>query len=231
MLPARGILSEQELQALIDLTLAHGGRVSYRGLGDGGKAPYELNITWFDALTDPEELQRDTARSTARFLASQAVMLALAGVPGIYIHSLFGSRNDRAAVESTGSARAINRHRFSLPELEAALADPQSHSARIFQGYRHLLAIRRREPAFHPQAEQQVPDLGPGLFAVLRRPQVGRPLLCLHEVRGEGQTVTLPRQIAPRDSMLDILRDEYVDTRALTMAPFQVRWLAPGETA
>ncbi len=229
VLPARGILSDQQLQALIDLALARGGQVSYRGLGDGGKAPYELNITWFDALTDAEELERDAARAAARFLASQAVMLALAGVPGIYVHSLFGSRNDRAAAQRTGSPRAINRHKFNLSELEAALTDPASHSARIFRGYRHLLATRRHQPAFHPQAEQQIPDLGPGLFAVLRRPREGHPLLCLHEVRGERQTITLPRQVAPQDSMLDILQDEHVDTRELALAPYQVRWLAPGE--
>ena len=56
-------------------------------------------------------------------MVSQAIMLALAGVPGIYVHSLFGSSNDYIGVEETGRARSINRQTWLRAEIEAVLHD------------------------------------------------------------------------------------------------------------
>ena len=87
--PAKGLLSDDEIKALVDRALSHGGEVSYKTNSDGSKSVYELNITLFDALNNPAQENSDV--DVKRFLATQAIMLSLAGVPGIYIHSLFGS--------------------------------------------------------------------------------------------------------------------------------------------
>ena len=94
--------------------------------------------------SEPWELKRD------RFLCSQAIMLAMAGVPGIYVHSLFGSHNDQAGYARSGWKRDLNHERLSLSEVERRLADPASETARVFAGYRRLLEARRAQPAFHP---------------------------------------------------------------------------------
>ena len=52
-------------------------------------------------------------------------MLALAGVPGIYFHSLFGSRGWPEGVAQSGHKRAINRQKIDRAEVERALNDPQ----------------------------------------------------------------------------------------------------------
>ena len=59
------------------------------------------------------------ARQVARFVASQAIMLSLAGVPGIYVHSLIGSRSWRQGVEQTGRTRTINREKLDLMQVLA----------------------------------------------------------------------------------------------------------------
>ena len=51
--PARGILSEAEIDALVTRTLAHGGFVSCKHNADGSASPYELNINYLDALSNP----------------------------------------------------------------------------------------------------------------------------------------------------------------------------------
>jgi len=102
LMPAKGLLSDEQIQALIDKTLLHGGEASYKTNSDGTKSVYELNITLFDALNNPAK--DNSKRSVSRFIASQAIMLSLAGVPGIYIHSLLGSRNCHACKEETGRA-------------------------------------------------------------------------------------------------------------------------------
>ena len=65
-----------------------------------------MNINYCDALTSPEAPDNERI---ARFLAAQAILLSLQGVPGIYYHSLLGSRNWLRGVEESGINRRINR--------------------------------------------------------------------------------------------------------------------------
>ena len=57
-----GILPPAEIQALVDATLARGGLVSLKANPDGSQSPYELNISYFDALNDPPPASRRTRR-------------------------------------------------------------------------------------------------------------------------------------------------------------------------
>ena len=177
--PARGILSEDQLQGLAAMVESRGGLVSYRASASG-RIPYELNVTYFDGIVEPEEPPELQVR---KFMCSQAIMLAFRGVPGIYIHSLLGTRNDREGVERTGANRAINRRKFQLDEIEGALADPGSIQGEVFRRYCGLLRIRRSHPAFHPLAPQQVIDAPPAVLAFVRRAvptgRQGRAVLCV----------------------------------------------------
>lgn len=186
--PAEGLLSRHEIQALVDLTKAHGGKVSYKTNEDGTRSVYELNITLYDALNDPNHAEQ--AVDVRRFLASQVVMLSLAGVPGIYSHSLFGSRNCHRCLEDTGRARSINREKFQREELEARLEDAGSIASQVFSGYTHLLGVRGEHPAFHPNAGQEILDLGEEVFALVRTSLDGEEsILCVVNVRPDAQRI------------------------------------------
>ncbi|HXK43659.1 MAG TPA: sugar phosphorylase [Anaerolineae bacterium] len=229
VLPARGFLTEAQVQALADQTLAHGGRVSYKANSDGSVSPYELNITLYDFLNDPEK--PDPAVDTQRFLASQAILLILAGVPGIYVHSLFGSRNCHECFAATGQARSFNRRKFDLAALEADLADPQQHTGHVLESLRTMLRLRRGEPAFHPDGEQRLLDLGPALFAVLRTPPTGgRPVLCLQNITAQPQTVQINAALLKaRHSCHDLLRSSTFpisqSVAVITLEGYQSCWL------
>ncbi len=176
--PAEGLLSAAEIQDLVKRTLDHGGRVSYRNNPDGSQSAYELNITLYDALNDPS--RPDPEIDIPRFLASQVIMLSLAGVPGIYFHSLIASRNCQECVELTGRARSINRKKFSLQELDARLNDPDHLASRTLNTYTQLLRIRAAHPAFHPLAGQRILNLDARLFSVLRTASdFNQTVLCL----------------------------------------------------
>ena len=230
--PARGILSEAEVQGLVEQTLAHGGQVSNKANPDGSTSVYELNTTLYDFLNDPAHL--DPERDVARFLASQAILLSLAGVPGIYVHSLFGSRNCRECFAATGRARSLNRRKFDRYELEAALADPARHEGRVFDAYRRLLRLRRAAPAFHPAGGQQVLNLGSALFAVLRTPlDAGQPVLCLVNVSAQSQTAHIGRDIVATHGgqvWCDLISSAQYEikggTATVELAGYQACWLA-----
>ena len=234
VMPARGLLAEEEIQALVDATLAHGGRVSYKTNPDGSQSVYELNISYFDALSDPtagEPLETQVAR----FLVSQAIMLALAGVPGIYVHSLLGSRSWQEGVSLTGHNRSINREKFERSALEQELADPQSVRQQVFAAYRRLLQARGSDPAFHPYGAQEVLQLGQAIFALLRTsPDGQRQVLCLHNVSGQRQQVQvrpelLPAQPGSHRAWHDLLTgSRYTPSQkgiSFELPPYAVRWL------
>jgi glucosylglycerate phosphorylase len=189
--PVRSILSEDEIDSLVKNSLACGGLVSYKSNPDGSQSPYELNINYFDAL-NPQPDGTDLSVQIKRFLVAQAILLALRGVPGIYFHSLFGSRGWPEGVKQSGQPRRINRQKIKLSDLEAELAQPSSRPAQVFQQYAQMLAARTAQSAFSPEGSQTVLDLGPGVFALLRCPaQKGQPVLCLHDVSGRSQQLQI----------------------------------------
>jgi glycosidase len=189
--PARGILTDDDIDALVEQTLAHSGLISYKHNRDGTRSPYELNISYFDALSDPTS-NETIELQVERFMASQAIMLALRGIPGIYFHSLFGSRNWQAGVQATHHNRTINRQKLAKTDLEQQLADPSSVRWQVFNRYRRLLLQRASSPAFHPQGRQSILQAGRGVFAILRTSPAGAErMLCLHNVTAQTQVVSL----------------------------------------
>lgn len=229
MRPATGILPAEAVDALVQRASDHGGYVSYRALSDGSKSPYELNITYFDAITHPDETARDPQMAVRRFMVSQAIMLALAGVPGIYVHSLFGSRNWREGVDQTQRFRTINREKLDVDTLLVELNDRDSIRAQVFSAYKRLLTIRRGQPAFHPLAAQDVLDLGPCVFGLMRRPDRGAPVLALHNVTDSVQRVEMPAVGGWRNLISGNLCPVEDGRLRLYLAPYELAWLRQDE--
>ena len=73
----RVFLPSQEVLSLAKEIEGKGGEVSMRSLADGSDSPYELNVTYFSALSDPNQPEL----GEARFLCSQALALSLQGIP------------------------------------------------------------------------------------------------------------------------------------------------------
>lgn len=185
--PAKGILSPNEIEALVQQTLAHGGLISYKQNSDGTQSPYEMNINYFDALSNPTSAEPLNTQ-VARFMAAQAIMLSLRGLPGIYFHSLFGSRNWADGVKQTGHNRTINRQKLDSATLEAELATPASLRAQVFDRYSALLRQRAQSAAFDPYGGQEILQMGSGIFAVQRTsPDGSERVLCLQNVTAQAQ--------------------------------------------
>ena len=223
VLPAKGILSDQEIAGLVARVRAHGGDVSYRTNPDGGESVYELNTTFFDALNDPRDEVEPWFLKLNRFLCSQAIMLALAGVPGIYVHSLFGSHNDLDGFARSRWKRDLNHERLAIPEVERRLADPATQAAQIFSRCARLLEARRRQPALHPNAPQRVLAAGRSVFCLERGPREGQTLVALHNLTPETQTVSLPGLSGCLDA---ISARSFPGEGPLRLGPYEVLWLS-----
>ena len=187
--PLEGLIPPREIEQLVAGMERLGGLVSWRTTADGGKAPYEINITWFSAMQGT--CRGRDALALERHRCAHAIMLALQGTPAFYVLSLFGTENDLEAVHRTGAPRALNRHKWDLRRLTSRLADPESPQAQVLSQLTALIALRRKQPAFHPDASQRIPDLGPAVFAVERNCPDQR-LLALHNVTPEPRRLKLP---------------------------------------
>lgn len=223
--PVREILTPLEIELLVRRVQEHGGLVSYKYNSDGSQSPYELNISYFDALSDPAggeplKLQVD------RFAAAHAILCTLPGVPGIYFHSMFGSRSWVDGVQATGMNRTINRQKVDREKVEAELAEPASLRKAVFSRIKHLLITRAGSRAFHPNGEMQVLDTGPGIFGIRRfSPDGLEQVYCLHNITGEAQSVS----VAEVDCRAkDLLADRSLIWTAddcFQLEPYQSVWL------
>ncbi len=229
--PVIGILPEKEISLLIERTIAHGGQISSKTNQNGSKSPYELNINYFDLLNDPAS-DEPVELQVNRFLASQAVMLMIQGIPGIYFHSLVGSRNNYASVAETGHPRSINREKLEFLPFLAELQKQNSLRFTVFSRYQALLEVRTREPGFHPSGSQKVLDTSPAVFTVLRTSPDGLDkILALQNVSGSTQNILIP---LPKGSQqptrwIDLFTGkEYISENssiAIQLSPYQTAWL------
>ncbi len=207
LLPAQGILTEEEIDAMIAAVQERGGLISYKATPEG-EIPYEMNINYLSAVTDPALPEEQRARM---FLASQAIMLVLAGVPGIYVHSLIGSENWKEGVAQTGHNRTINREKLDYDTVVDELLQDEGLRNHVFEGYRRMLAARIGEAAFDPASPQRIVETPHQLLCVIRggpvedasapdgaepRPATVRspapgPVICLINVSGDAVEVQL----------------------------------------
>ncbi len=220
MNPARGILSDEQINLLVDKTLEHGGLISYKHNADGTQSPYEMNINYFDALSNPND-NEPLELQINRFIAAQAIMLSLIGVPGIYFHSLFGSRGWLEGVKQTGRNRTINREKLQMDELQNQLAGENSLRFKVFTKYSQLLKARSGTSAFHPHGTQTVLNLHPSVFAIERiSPDEKSRVLCLHNVSEKKISFT-----TKHESAHDLFTGQVIQISNITLEPYQVLWL------
>lgn len=225
--PAEGLLTPSEIAQLCQLATAHGGGVSYKANTDGGMSPYELNTVFFDALTEVDSVEPQSVQ-VDRFLSAQSILLALAGVPGIYVQALLGSRNWHQGVEQTGRLRSINRRKFDRAALEAELQDPSTRRYQVFRRLRDRIRVRTGDPAFHPNGPQRILPTAPGVFAFTRTaPDGSHSVICLHSVSGREQTCVVGDV---HGDHVDLITGEAYGAGAagelsVSLPPYAVRWL------
>ncbi len=215
--PAEGFLSSEEIAGLVELTHDRGGM---HGTYDrnGEALPYELNVSFPDLFGGP-----DDPHMVDRILLLHTIVLALAGVPAIYINSLMATTNDTDAVAADGVRRSINRGRVQRTNVPEFGGD--SWQSRIYTGLLTRAAIRRRHSAFHPDGSQRLHDLGRGLLAIDRTsPDQHNTVTVLCNLTDE------PRAIFP-DRPATCLLTGTVWEQKVELGPYESAWLlAPHHT-
>ncbi len=213
MRPTESILDKDQQQSMVDHVLSIGGQLGLRANPDGSQSVYELNTTFFDAIRLPEDSDHE---HQMKMISSHAILLAMNGVPAIYIHSLLGSHNDVQSAIDSGIPRRINRSKLSLEELDRELEGARNERTIIFQGILKLLMIRRAYPAFHPDGLMEVLPRGPYIVGI-RRQHLGSHIETFVNVSCDIQHVHCSpgQNLLTEEAVGDVLRLE----------PYGVGWI------
>jgi sucrose phosphorylase len=228
MRPAEGVLPEDERQKVIDTVKDFGGLVSMRTMPDGSESPYELNTTFYDAMSrtfaGPDEYHHE------RFVCSQTIVMSLEGIPAFYIHAMLATSKDHDSVAHRGMSRAINRHRWDYPSLRALLNDPSTVNARVLTDLSTRLKIRQKQAAFHPNATQFTVNMGDERVFGIWRQSLDRQqsIFALHNV--SNTEIKIPAAVLnliEDQDWVDLLSGAQIDATVsdLIVAPYQCMWI------
>ena len=233
LMAVKDLLSHDEIQFIIRRAREHGGYISYKTDKDGQEVPYEINITWFNALcredgTPHTDLQVDI------FIASRAMALALQGVPGIYLHSFFGTRNDIDVVSCPISKREVNRKALDYNTLTKAIDDPDTLTSKIIRKLNSIISLRTKQSAFHPNGAQKILKVRPEIFALLRTsPNEDQHILSLINITDDEIQIAIPLrevQVLKQEWYDLISQDKHTfkdENISLTLKPYDIVWLEP----
>lgn len=225
--PAEGLLDEQEIDSLVSTMQQFGGLISWRNAENGNRKPYEINISLFDALQGTKDGADENGLQ--RFLCAHAIMLALEGIPGIYIHSLVGTRNDYQRAENSGHNRAINRHQWDYKALQSELNDETSTHHQVYHRLKSLFNIRSNQSAFHPNATQFTLHLGSQLFGFWRQSMDReQSIFCVSNISNQIQTLEMSDlNLIDTEAWFDLISGDTFGEKhqIIELAPYQNVWI------
>ena len=215
--PLRGILPESDILSLVEKLQQEGALVNWKNNPDGTRSPYEINVTYLDALSPKNAAENERI---ARFILAHAVLLSFPGVPAIYIQSVLGSRNDYEGVERLGYNRAINRKKYIAGEIDSELSNTTGIRHKIFKQLSELIAIRRAEQVFHPDSHALFETSGKHILKIIRVAKKGERITALFNFSQYIQTVN-----SEGISGTELIAKENISGTTLTLNPWQVMWI------
>ena len=135
-----GLLPDQEIEDIIELILARGGRVKNLYGPEGQKISYyQVNATYYSALGESDQ----------KLLLARAIQLFMPGIPQIWYLDIFAGKNDHDAVVKAGAGghKEINRTTLSLADIDTGL------KRNVVRHQLDMIRLRNTSPAFHGDIE------------------------------------------------------------------------------
>jgi sucrose phosphorylase len=152
-------------------------------------------------------------------------MMAMQGIPAVYIQSLLGCGNDQEGVKKSGMARSINRKKWNEDDILNALSS-DSVQYRVFMEFTRVMAIRQNVGAFHPDCPQHVINLGDSFFGFTRfNPVNGEKVYCISNITGSSQLLNIETAAIPHRGF-DLLDEQAFNEKSeIYFDAYQTRWL------
>lgn len=130
----KDLMTDEECEATRETLYAQGANVKkkYSSAEYNNLDIYQINCTYYSAL----------GNNDAAYLLARVLQCFAPGIPQIYYVGLLAGENDIALLEATKEGRNINRHYYTLDEIDQAVQRP------VVQQLFNLLRFRNRSQAF-----------------------------------------------------------------------------------
>lgn len=218
VMPVENILSQNELDVLINSAKANGGKVSYKSKGNGVEVPYEINCNYLSLLSGSEG---DLKLGMKRSILAHAILLSMPGLPAIYFHSIFGSINDLFGMNANGQNRRINREKFEYDYLNQLLENEDSRQALLLHGIKNMIDTRKNELAFDPYGKFEVISPVNGVFAISRITENEKDTIyCYFNLTQDTLQLSLEKNVSWHDII-----SEHTYANIISLEPLGFVWL------
>ncbi|MOA12171.1 Sucrose phosphorylase [compost metagenome] len=131
------LIDTKEARQLVDTCLERGANLSLilsdEHKSEDGFDVHQIRCSYYSVLNCDDDA----------YLAARALQFFTPGVPQVYYVGLLAGENDLKNVKKTGEGREINRHNFSLEEIE------QSLEKKVVQRLLKLIRFRNEYEAFN----------------------------------------------------------------------------------
>ncbi len=225
MRPLEGIINNPSIKKLLLRLKKNGSKFSYRKLNNNKKKIYESNITVFDALKVSDK-DKKGLYNFQRYIAAHAIMFSFEGVPAIYFNSLFGKSNDEARYVITGNNRDVNRFKWNELNILRKIKSNSSKEYYIFETLKHLLKVRKKQKAFHPNAYRTNINLGENFFCIKRVSlDKKQTILCITNLTSKLQNAKINKKFNKFKNLINPnIKIQY--SNCIDLKPFQTIWLS-----
>lgn len=129
-----GLIPPEELDALVERIHINSNGQSRQATGSAASNLdlYQVNCTFYDAL----------GRNDHDYLLARAIQFFAPGVPQVYYVGLLAGENDMNLLAKSGVGRDINRHYYTVEEIDRTIQRP------VVQSLFELIRFRNQHPAF-----------------------------------------------------------------------------------
>ncbi len=224
--PLEGILPEKEIKKFINFFRKQGALFGLRK-NKKKESVYEVNITLLDAFK--ESYLGNDSFGIKRFILAHTILFSMEGIPAVYIQNLVGSTNDYTKVKKTGSNRSINRKNWEFNLLEEKLKNKKSINHKTFNLLKEIISIRKKQPAFHPNATQFTLQLEDDFFGIWRQSiDRSQSIFCVSNLTNSLKKISLLNiNLILTNEWFDIISKKKINNLKgnITLKPYQTYWL------
>uniref|UniRef100_A0A7V3YFM5 Sucrose phosphorylase n=1 Tax=Candidatus Caldatribacterium californiense TaxID=1454726 RepID=A0A7V3YFM5_9BACT len=130
----KDLLTDEEIEKTKEYLYSRGANVKriYSTTAYNNLDIYQINCTYYSALGNNDDA----------YLLARAIQFFAPGIPQVYYVGLLAGENDIELVEKTKQGRDINRHYYTVEEVEENLRRP------VVQKLLQLMRFRNTYPAF-----------------------------------------------------------------------------------
>ena len=223
MRPIEGILSTNTQRKFLIRLKKNGGEFSYRKVQGVKKKVYEANITLFNAFKY-SDFDKSGIFGFERYMAAHTIMISFDGIPAIYFNSMFGNSNDNSKYIISGNKRDLNRYRWNKDKIEDHLKDQNSKQNKYYKNMSNILAIRRKQKAFHPNAIRKTLKLGANFFGIKRVSTDNKQsIYCITNMTSKLQLLKVNKNIFYKRNLFNSKLTK--KSGKIQFEPFQTVWL------